>query len=99
MWDDIRDQIAVIMDDINTTISFGVGRNNKVPVEHELFDDPNWKLFDTIENGLQQKLKTLARNQLGTVGSGNHFVDIFVEEKQARYGLRTILAAVASGIK
>ncbi len=103
MWDDIRDQIALIMDDINATISFGVGRNNPNPVEHELFDDASWKLFDSIEPGLQHKLKTLARNQLGTVGSGNHFVDIFVEEATGKvwianhFGSRGFGHKVASG--
>ncbi|WP_145319974.1 RtcB family protein [Paenibacillus xylanexedens] len=103
MWDDIRNQIAEIMDDINSTISFGVGRNNPTPVDHELFDDASWKLLDTIEPGLQHKLKTLARNQLGTVGSGNHFVDIFVEEATGKvwianhFGSRGFGHKVASG--
>jgi tRNA-splicing ligase RtcB len=43
-------------------------------VDHELFDDPLWreKPFD--------QLKPMAQSQLGTVGSGNHYVDIFVDE-------------------
>ena len=70
-----RANIQAIMDDIWGEISFGVGRKNKERVEHELFDDdPAW---DIKEVG---QLKDLARSQLGTVGSGNHYVDLFVDE-------------------
>lgn len=70
----VRPNIEKIMDEIVRTISFGMGRNNKERVDHELFDDPHW-----AEQPFKQ-LKDIARNQLGTVGSGNHYVDIFVDE-------------------
>jgi tRNA-splicing ligase RtcB len=70
----IRPNIAQIMDDIVHTISFGMGRRSKERVDHELFDDPLW-----TEQPFHQ-LKDIARNQLGTVGSGNHYVDIFTDE-------------------
>lgn len=73
--DHVRANIKSIMDEVARTISFGVGRNNNEKVEHELFDDPVWK-----ENKLLRHLKQKAQNQLGTVGSGNHYVDIFVDE-------------------
>ena len=38
---DVRRNIATIMDDVWNAISFGVGRKNASPVEHELFDDDN----------------------------------------------------------
>ena len=44
-------------------------------VGHELFDDPTWNEFDFLGN-----LKHKARDQLGTVGSGNHYVDLFLDE-------------------
>ena len=70
-----RANIQSIMDDIWGEIAFGVGRKNKERVDHELFDDdPAW---DIEEVG---RLKDLARSQLGTVGSGNHYVDLFVDE-------------------
>jgi tRNA-splicing ligase RtcB len=69
-----------IMDEIANQIAFGVGRTNNERVDHELFDDPAWDVFKEIGTQEHDKLKALARNQLGTVGSGNHFVDIFVEE-------------------
>lgn len=64
-----------IMDEIAKKISFGVGRSNPEKVDHALFDDEAWKI-DLIKD-----LKQMAREQLGTCGSGNHYVDIFRDEK------------------
>lgn len=72
--EDLRASISTIMDDIWKTIAFGIGRKNAEDVDHELFDSDLWKLPGV--NGL----KDLARNQLGTVGSGNHYVDLFTDE-------------------
>jgi len=73
--DDVRANIGVIMDDIFRTISFGVGRKNEDErVDHALFDDPAWSLRAV------SPLKEMARQQLGTVGSGNHYVDLFADE-------------------
>ncbi len=73
----VRPFIKDIMDDIWQHISFGVGRKNREAVEHELFaNDPAWDI------PVVKKLKGLAREQLGTVGSGNHYVDIFVDEAE-----------------
>lgn len=73
--EDIRGDIGTIMDDIFRTISFGVGRNNDERVDHELFDDEAWNL------PIAAKQKQMAQAQLGTVGSGNHYVDLFLDEK------------------
>ncbi len=60
---------------IHREISFGVGRKNEERVEHELFErDPAWAIPEVAA------LKDLAASQLGTVGSGNHYVDVFVDE-------------------
>ena len=73
--DEVRANIRSIMDDVWKTISFGVGRkNNDERVDHDLFDDPAWKVEAC------KPLKEMARQQLGTVGSGNHYVDIFTDE-------------------
>lgn len=71
----VRSKIKSIMDEVAQTISFGMGRRNNEKVDHELFDDPVWKQI-----GLLRHLKDKAKNQLGTVGSGNHYVDIFIDE-------------------
>lgn len=74
---DVRNNISPIMDDIFETLSFGVGMKNMEQVDHELFDDdPAWDIPVAAE------LKDLARNQLGTIGSGNHYVDVFVDEQE-----------------
>ncbi|MGB2591622.1 MAG: RtcB family protein [Candidatus Acidiferrum sp.] len=71
----LRQSIGKIMDDIWNTISFGVGRRNKERVDHALFDGPGWKC------PAASSLKEMARLQLGTVGSGNHYVDLFMDEQ------------------
>jgi tRNA-splicing ligase RtcB (3'-phosphate/5'-hydroxy nucleic acid ligase) len=71
---EVRRNISVIMDEVFRIISFGVGRKNDERIDHELFDSETWKL------GAVAPLKEMARQQLGTVGSGNHYVDIFADE-------------------
>jgi tRNA-splicing ligase RtcB len=66
--------ITRVMNDIVHDISFGIGQKNRRKIDHDLFDDPAWQL-----NPLTS-LKSLAREQLGTVGGGNHYVDIFADE-------------------
>lgn len=72
--DEIRRDLPRIMDEIARTVSFGIGRKNPRPVDHELFDDPAWRVHPGVT-----ALKDLARQQLGTVGGGNHYVDLFEE--------------------
>ncbi len=73
---EVQPFIKELMDDIWRQVSFGVGRKNAEEVEHILFeDDPAWEIPEV------RKQKTLAREQLGTVGSGNHYVDIFTDEQ------------------
>jgi len=73
---EVRHSIGPIMNDVFETISFGVGRKNEDErVDHQLFDDAAWSLQAV------KPLKEMARQQLGTVGSGNHYVDIFADEE------------------
>lgn len=71
-----RINIKTIMDDIWKNISFGVGRNNNTKVDHELFNSETWKHEAVFHN------KRMASQQLGTIGSGNHYVDIFSDEQE-----------------
>jgi tRNA-splicing ligase RtcB len=74
--EEVKANIATIMNNVWRTISFGVGRkNDDERVDHDLFDDPAWKVEACAP------LKEMARAQLGTVGSGNHYVDIFEDEQ------------------
>lgn len=66
-----KDRIAA---EIHRRVAFGLGRKNAEPVDHELFDDPTWRDVPYLMG-----LKSMARDQLGTVGAGNHYVDIMAE--------------------
>lgn len=94
-----RDAIA---DEIQASISFGIGRNNlsgDAPVDDPLFDDAAW---EAIPKKHRESLRTRARSQLGTVGSGNHYVDVFADESGAvwvgvHFGSRGFGHTIASG--
>lgn len=73
-YEKIKDSIGTIVADIGRTISFGVGRTNDEKVDHWLFDSPLWEEAD------REDYKSKARAQLGTVGSGNHYVDLMADE-------------------
>lgn len=67
-------------DDIADSVSFGVGRKNRAndaPVDHPLFDEATW---EAVPPKHRATLRAKAREQLGTVGSGNHYVDLFADE-------------------
>ena len=69
-----------IADEIYGTVSFGLGRSNKAddaPIDHPLFEDEAWDAIPAKHRG---NLRDKARAQLGTVGSGNHYVDVFTDE-------------------
>jgi tRNA-splicing ligase RtcB len=75
--------LSGLADEIAETVSFGVGRKNRAddaPTDHALFEDAAW---DAVPAQHRQALRTKARQQLGTVGSGNHYVDVFVDETGA----------------
>jgi tRNA-splicing ligase RtcB len=63
------------MDTIVERISFGVGRHNDDPVDHPVLD-----AIRTTDVAPQRALHDLAAAQLGTVGAGNHYVDLFADE-------------------
>jgi tRNA-splicing ligase RtcB len=74
-------RLGQLADEIQTTISFGVGRKNRAddaPTDDPLFDDAAW---DAVPGRHERdQLRSKARAQLGTVGSGNHYVDVFADE-------------------
>lgn len=67
--------IAALMDEIFSRIEFGVGRKNQEPVDDSVVDAIRDAPFAP-----QRQLVDLAASQLGTVGSGNHYVDLFSDE-------------------
>jgi tRNA-splicing ligase RtcB (3'-phosphate/5'-hydroxy nucleic acid ligase) len=75
-----RHQLGRIADEIHGTISFGIGRTNRAddaPVDHALFRSDAWLAVPAQHRAA---LLEKAREQLGTVGSGNHYVDVFADE-------------------
>lgn len=73
----VEKNIERIMDEVVSRISFGVGRNNNTPIEVPILEKNGHPAWDIPEI---MALKRKASNQLGTVGSGNHYVDIFKDE-------------------
>ena len=100
--DDAGRRLNEIADEIQNRISFGIGRKNRAddaPVDHPLFADDAWGAVPVRHRG---NLRDKARAQLGTVGSGNHYVDVFVDESGViwvgvHFGSRGFGHTVASG--
>lgn len=75
--EELRAKIRTVMNDVWSTLSFGVGRRNSERVEHSIFesDHAGWEMDAT------RPLRQKAQSQLGTIGSGNHYVDLFTDEE------------------
>jgi len=67
--------VESIMGEITRRISFGMG----VPA-HERTDHPVLDAIRTADFAPQRQLVQLAESQLGTVGSGNHYVNLMEDE-------------------
>jgi tRNA-splicing ligase RtcB (3'-phosphate/5'-hydroxy nucleic acid ligase) len=65
-----------LMDEIARQISFGIGQSSRWRVDHPVLDKIERADFEP-----QRKLAKLARQQLGTVGGGNHYVDLLADER------------------
>jgi tRNA-splicing ligase RtcB len=71
----IAHRVGPIIRDVARAISFGVGRANNERAEHALFDDADaWRASD------MEAYRPKAVSQLGTVGSGNHYVDLMRDQ-------------------
>ena len=75
-----------LADEINDQISFGLKRGRRN--EHENAPDASWLWTDSPavwaipnEGDYRVDLLQKAADQLGTVGGGNHYVDVFVDEE------------------
>lgn len=97
-----RDQLGdlnELADTIFSNLSFGVGRKNDTPITHELFNDTAWNSVDFLRQN--PELKKKAQAQLGTIGSGNHYVDVFTDENDnvwvgVHFGSRGLGHTIAS---
>lgn len=72
---DGRSAVAHIMDEIVKRIDFGMGTRQGNEADHPVLEQ-----IEAADFVPQRGLAKLARDQLGTVGSGNHYVDLFVDE-------------------
>jgi len=94
--------LNAVADEIAAAVSFGIGRRNRsddAPVDHPLFGSDAWDAVPAKDRGA---LREKARGQLGTVGSGNHYVDVFADESGTiwvgvHFGSRGFGHTVASG--
>jgi tRNA-splicing ligase RtcB (3'-phosphate/5'-hydroxy nucleic acid ligase) len=68
--------VAAAMREIARRISFGVGVPARERADHPVLDRIAEAPFEP-----QRRLHDLAAEQLGTVGSGNHFVNLFEDER------------------
>ena len=81
--EEVQRTLTGLADEIAGTVSFGIGRKNRsddAPIDHPLFGDAAW---DAVPHKHRRALLDKARLQLGTVGSGNHYVDVFADETGA----------------
>jgi tRNA-splicing ligase RtcB len=71
----LQHRVGPILADIRGAVSFGLGRANAGRAEHALLDDAEaWREAD------MGAYRAKAAAQLGTVGSGNHYVDLLRDE-------------------
>jgi len=76
-YEAVRDRVPTILADIRRRVSFGVGRANADErVEHEVLDDDAAWAASGMED-----YRAKARAQLGTVGAGNHYVDLRADKE------------------
>lgn len=77
----VRQRLEGIADEIQHELAFGVGgvnRSQDAPSDHPLFEDAAW---GAVPRRHRARLRDKARKQLGSVGSGNHYVDVFADER------------------
>ncbi len=92
-------EVERVMREIERRVAFGLGRKNPEPVEAPVLEiDERWKAVRELDPSLHK----LARDQLGTVGSGNHYVDLLADEEgrlwvACHFGSRGFGHRVASG--
>ncbi len=95
--EDFRAGLPRLMDRIFAEVSFGVGRRDGRAADHPVIESIRRADFKP-----QRKLARLAAEQLGTVGAGNHYVDLFADEQDrvwvgVHFGSRGFGHRTASG--
>ena len=96
------DQKAIqsIAFDISEKLEFGLGGTHvHGPSDHPMFDDAAWL---ELPPHVIEPLRDRARSQIGTIGAGNHYVDVFADEEGwiwvgVHFGSRGFGHTIASG--
>jgi tRNA-splicing ligase RtcB len=78
-WESIAADLPAIMDSVFEEVSFGIGSTAENG-DHAIFRDPRWDAYDRLGSGVREQMLDLGRAQLGSVGSGNHYVDLFRDD-------------------
>lgn len=94
---ELAPDLGRVMDEIVGRVSFGVGRRDGTAGDHPVLDEIRGAAFAP-----QRDLLDLAAAQLGTVGAGNHYVDLFADERErvwvgVHFGSRGFGHRTASG--
>jgi tRNA-splicing ligase RtcB len=89
--------VEKVMKEITRRISFGIGVPARERVDHPVLDK-----IRTADFAPQRALTDLAAKQLGTVGSGNHYVNLMADEEDriwvgVHFGSRGFGHKTASG--
>jgi tRNA-splicing ligase RtcB len=98
---DVAGDVPRLMDEIARTISFGVGRVNAEKADHPVLDRIAQASFYPGKS-VRAKLRQRAASQLGTVGAGNHYVNLAADERGrvwvgVHFGSRGFGHGVATG--
>lgn len=93
-----------IMRQIQKTVAFGMGRSREDVMDDWILDHPLWasETWKELDKHFRDKLWVKARAQLGTVGSGNHYVDLLVDDEDYiwvanHFGSRGLGHGIAQG--
>lgn len=74
-YSEVAPRTDAILRDIARAVSFGLGRANRERVDDPLFESDLWRAAGVLD------LRRMAEEQLGTVGGGNHYVDLFHDDE------------------
>ncbi len=89
-----------LLQEVNRRVAFGMGRSNPTPVEHEMFEPSDvWRELGRLYGS---DMRQAAQAQLGTVGAGNHYVDLLADADgwlwvANHFGSRGLGHRIASG--